>query len=106
MKDYDSKTNTAVGGKKVGALGAVIDVSEIASNIVDRGAEVAMKTMKVIYYCKYDDTSEILTADIKGDSVIIVKSTNEGQSPEWQSPKILEKKAYSLKELKEKGKFE
>ncbi|WP_316838114.1 hypothetical protein [Pedobacter nutrimenti] len=59
-----------------------------------------------LFMGKYDDTSEILTADIKGDSIIITKSTNEGQSPEWQSPKIIEKKVYSLKVLQEKGKFE
>ncbi|WP_316838582.1 hypothetical protein [Pedobacter gandavensis] len=59
-----------------------------------------------LFLGKYDETSEILTADIKGDSVIIIKSTNEGQSPEWQSPKVLEKKVYSLKELKEKGQVE
>jgi hypothetical protein len=59
-----------------------------------------------LFMGKYDDSSEILTVDIKGDSIISVKSTNEGQSPEWQSPKIIETKVYSLRELKKKGKFE
>ena len=59
-----------------------------------------------LFMGKYDYASEILTADIIGDSIIIIKSTNEGQSPEWQSPKIIEKKVYSLNVLQEKGKFE
>jgi len=59
-----------------------------------------------LFIGKYDDASEILTADIKGDSIMIIKSTNEGQSPEWHSPKIIEKKVYSLRMLKKKGKFE
>ena len=59
-----------------------------------------------LFLGKYDDTSEILTTNVRGDSVIIVKSTNEEQSLEWQSPKTLDKRTYSLKELKKQGKIE
>lgn len=59
-----------------------------------------------LFIGKYDDISEILTTDIKGDSVLIVKSTMEGQSQEWQNHKILERKVYSLKMLKKQGKFD
>lgn len=55
---------------------------------------------------KYDDVSEILTTEIKGDSVIIIKSTNEGQSQEWEKPKVLDKKIYSLIKLKKQGLFQ
>ncbi|MBE9599486.1 polymorphic toxin type 44 domain-containing protein [Pedobacter sp. MC2016-24] len=37
-KDYDSKTNTAAGGKKIGELGGTIDVNEIYKNLVDKNA--------------------------------------------------------------------
>jgi len=56
-----------------------------------------------LFIGKYDDTSEILFTHIKGDSIIVIKSTTEGQSSEWQSPKILEERIYSLKVLKKLG---
>lgn len=59
-----------------------------------------------LFIGKYDDVSEILTTDIKGDSIIVIKSTSEGQSSEWQDPKILEKKVYSLSKLRKQRKFE
>jgi len=59
-----------------------------------------------IYIGTYDDSDENIIAKCKGDSVYTAKTKKTSSIPEWDIPKILETKTYSLRDLKMQQKFE
>ena len=53
----------------------------------------------------YDD-EEFIDCKCNGDTVIITKSISTSNAPEWNFPKVVNKKVYSLKQLQTGQKFE
>jgi hypothetical protein len=58
------------------------------------------------YLGVYDEGDEFINITCKGDSIIVEKNSTESIDPRFSKPKILEKKSYSLKELKREHIFE
>jgi hypothetical protein len=52
------------------------------------------------YLGVYDDEDEHISISCKGDSIIITKTGLKFISIQWSKPMILERKVYSLRELK------
>jgi hypothetical protein len=59
-----------------------------------------------VYIGTYDEEDEMIITKCKGDSIYTAKTKKTSSKPEWDVPKILESKTYSLKDLKKQHKFE
>ena len=58
------------------------------------------------YLGVYDEGDESINVICKGDSIIVEKTSSESINIEFSDPRVLEKKSYSLKELKREHVFE
>lgn len=54
----------------------------------------------------YDEGYENINISCKGDSIIITKTGTEFISIQWSYPRVLERKSYSLSELKKRHDFD
>jgi hypothetical protein len=58
------------------------------------------------YLGVYDQGDEHIDILCKGDSIIVTKTSSEFISTQWSKPRVLERKVYSLRELRKKHDFE
>jgi len=54
----------------------------------------------------YDENHEYINIVCKGDSIIVTKTSSEFINTQWSDPKVLERKSYSLSELKRNHNFD
>jgi hypothetical protein len=59
-----------------------------------------------LYLWEYDESNEHINTTCKGDSLYVEKTVNTSEIPEWNWPKIIERKVYDLKELQKQHVFE
>ncbi len=53
-----------------------------------------------LYIGTYDEEGEMIKTKCRGDSICVEKSISTSSMPEWNFRKIVDKKSYSLKDLK------
>ena len=58
------------------------------------------------YLGKYDEDGERIWTECKGDLLIVSKSVPTSNAAEWNIPRLVEKKYYSLKKLKERNSYD
>ncbi len=58
------------------------------------------------YIGTYDAGDEQIDIKCNGDNIITTKTSNEGLNLQWTSPKVIERKKFSLKDLKKQQAFE
>ncbi len=60
-----------------------------------------------VYTGNFDDNNEKLDYNCSADSIYVEKRTNKGYArDDWNTFKVLEKKGYSLEDLKKRHVFE
>ncbi len=58
------------------------------------------------YLGVFDQADEHINVDCNGDSITVTKTSTEFVNPNWSKPQIIEKKVYSLQELKRRHAFD
>ena len=59
-----------------------------------------------LYLGEYDENDLPINVTCKGDSVTIERSSNENIDPYWSKPIVLERKTYSVKDLRKQHHFD